>query len=341
MKSKKILIASIVLVIILAFALYPTPSNIPVQYIDRQTHEIKTEKVAGENWLVWLYDNPVGELTLHAFVKRKFISSFYGYLMDRPSSAGRIAPFVKTYNIDLSIAQKQHFATFNDFFIRKLKKSARVIDMDSDVVVSPADGKVLAYGNISNQNFIVKGYKFNVKSFLKNEKLAEKYKDGSLLVFRLCPTDYHRFHFPVSGQLNNPVKIKGDYYSVSPIALRKMIGILCQNKREYVTITTKTFGDVIMAEIGATMVGCIVQTYPGNTAWKGQEKGYFKFGGSSIVLIFEKGKIKIDEDLLENTKNNYETSILTGEHVATAVHVFQKEQISAQEDEQSVKIMQN
>ncbi len=338
MKNKKILVAVTFLIIILAFALYPTPAVSPIQYVDRQTREIKTEKVAGEKWLVWLYNNPVGELTLHAMVKRKFVSSFYGYLMDKPSSADRIAPFVKTYGIDLSIAQKQHFETFNDFFIRKLKKSARPVDMDPNAIVSPADGKVLAYQDIYKDDFIVKGYKFNLQEFLKNDTLAKKYSGGSLMVFRLCPTDYHRFHFPLSGYLSEPVKFNGDYYSVSPFALRKMIEILCQNKREYVIITTQTFGDVVMAEVGATMVGTIVQTYTGNVAWKGQEKGYFKFGGSSVVLIFEKGKIQIDDDLLKNTNNQLETAIFVGEHVASAVHIFQNEQAPEESNEKSVSI---
>ncbi len=339
MKRIKILIAGAILIIILGVALYPTPFNPPIRYIDRGTHELKTEKVAGEKWLVWLYNNPVGELTLHALVKRKFVSSIYGYLMDRPSSADRIARFVKAYDIDMSIARKQHFKTFNDFFIRKLKKSARPIDMDPSAVTSPADGKVLAYQNISNQDFFVKGYRFNLESFLKSRELAQKYRDGSVMIFRLCPADYHRFHFPVNGVTANRIKIDGDYFSVSPIALRRMVEIFCQNKREYVRISTKNFGDIIMAEVGATMVGCIVQTYKGNTAWKGQEKGYFKFGGSSIVLIFEKGRIQIDEDLLQNTERHFETSIHVGEHVATAVHVFRENPET--ESHQTVQSMQN
>ncbi len=315
MKHKKRIILVALFLLVLAVALYPPSGVEPIYYVNRPTGEIRVEKVAGEGWLAWLYYNPIGELTLKALVKRKFLSSFYGRLMDNPSSAKKIGPFVKEYDIDMSEAEKQHFDSFNDFFTRKLKPGARKVDTDSLVVVSPADGKVLAYNNISEQDFFVKGTKFNLLAFLNDDKLAQKYHDGSLMVFRLCPVDYHRFHFPVNGALSPPMKIDGYYYSVNPIALHRMILAFWQNKREYVIISNEVFGDVLMAEIGATMVGGIVQTYKGKFAWKGAEKGFFKFGGSTVVLLFEKGKVKIDEDLLKNTQKGLETSILMGERV--------------------------
>jgi len=315
MKIKKRTIVFSVLVIFIALAFYPSPENLPIKYVDRQSGEIKIEKVAGEKWLVWLYNNPVGELSLHSLVKRKFVSSYYGGMMDSPKSVDKIEPFVKDYDIDLSIAQKQEFSSFNDFFIRKLKKDARPINRDSNVVVSPGDGKIMAFADISDQDFIVKGYQFNVKEFLNDTALAEKYLDGSLLIVRVCPTDYHRFHFPVTGKISPVNKIDGDYYSVNPIAVKKNIEVFCINKREYVTISTREFGDVIMAEVGATMVGSIIQTYNGDHADRGEEKGYFKFGGSSVLLLFEKGKIIIDDDLLKNTENNLETEVNMGERI--------------------------
>jgi len=165
--------------------------------------------------------NPVGEATLWALAKRKVVSSIYGNMMDRPSSAEKIEPFVEEFDIDMTIAQKQQFESFNDFFTRKLKNDARPIDTNSNVVVSPADGKVLAYSNILNSDFIIKGYRFNIYSFLNDSALAQKYTDGSMLVFRLAPNDYHRFHFPVGGEVSPLVRINGYYYSVNPIALRR------------------------------------------------------------------------------------------------------------------------
>jgi phosphatidylserine decarboxylase len=305
----------LLLAIIISLASYPlTPQN-PIQYYERESGQIKTEKVAGEKWLVWLYYNPIGEATLWAFAKRKLVSSIYGKMMDRTSSAKKINPFIEDFDIDMSVAQKQEFSNFNDFFTRKLKDDARPIDISSNVVVSPADGKILAYADISNSYFIIKGYRFDVSSFLDNPDQAQKYHDGALLIIRLAPVDYHRFHFPVSGNLSQNKKIEGDYYSVNPFALRKKAEILCLNKREYAIISNPLFGDVIMAEVGATMVGSIEQTFKGSFVNKGEEKGYFKFGGSTVVLLFEKSKIHIDEDLLINTAKGYETTVKMGERI--------------------------
>jgi phosphatidylserine decarboxylase len=305
----------LLLATIIILAVYPLPSQAPIQYYERESGQLKTEKVAGEKWLVWLYYNPIGEATLWALAKRKLVSSVYGNRMDRTSSAKKIHPFIADFDIDMSVAQKQEFSNFNDFFTRKLKADSRPVDTSSTVVVSPADGKVLAYPDISNSWFIVKGYRFDVSSFLDNPGLAQKYHDGTLLIIRLAPMDYHRFHFPVSGNSSPNKKIDGDYYSVNPFALRKKAEIFCLNKREYSILSNPLFGDVVMAEVGATMVGSIVQTFKGSSVNKGEEKGYFKFGGSTVVLLFEKSKIHIDEDLLVNTAKGYETTVKMGERI--------------------------
>ncbi len=321
MKKKARNITISLFIVLFGLAIYPLPQNPPVNYIERETGELKTEKVEGEKWLIWLYNNPIGELSLHSLVKRKFVSGIYGRMMDAPHSAGKIDSFIKKYNIDLEIAQKQQFDSFNDFFTRKLKPDARKINMDENVVISPDDGKILVLENIGNQDFLVKGHRFDIFSFLNDSSLAKKYLDGSLLIIRLAPPDYHRFHFPVNGSISSLTKVKGDYFSVSPIALRKITEVFLLNKREYVEISTKNFGKVIMAEVGATMVGSIIQTYDGNVAVKGEEKGYFKFGGSTVILIFENGKIRIDEDLVLNSKKKLETTVKLGERIAHRIMI--------------------
>jgi phosphatidylserine decarboxylase len=305
----------LLLAIIISLASYPSTPQDPIQYYERESGQIKTEKVAGEKWLVWLYYNPIGEATLWALAKRKLVSTIYGNMMDRTYSAKKIHPFIKDFDIDMSIVQEQEFKNFNDFFTRKLKVDARPINTSTNIVVSPADGKILAYADISNSDFIIKGKRFDVSSFLDNPDLAQKYHDGSLLIIRLAPVDYHRFHFPVSGNLSQNKKIEGDYYSVNPFALRKKAEIFCLNKREYTILSNPLFGDVIMAEVGATLVGSIEQTFKGSSVNKGEEKGYFKFGGSTVVLLFEKSKIHIDEDLLINTANGYETTVKMGKRI--------------------------
>lgn len=311
-------ISLLLLSIIIIIACIKPPPQDPIQYYERETGQLKTEKVAGEKWLVWLYYNPIGEATLWTLAKRKLVSSVYGKMMDRTSSAKRIHPFIEDFDIDMSGVQEQEFKNFNDFFTRKLKDNARPVDTGLNIVISPADGKIMAYDDISNSDFIIKGFRFDVSSFLDNPVLAQKYLDGTLIIIRLAPVDYHRFHFPVSGNLTPDKKIEGDYYSVNPFALRKKAEIFFLNKREYTIISNPLFGDVIMAEVGATMVGGIVQTYKGNSVKKGEEKGYFKFGGSTLVLLFGRSKIYIDKDILINTANGYETAVKMGERIGDA-----------------------
>ena len=315
--NKKWTIVWFIVALFFVLAAFPVPAQKPIKYVDRDSGQVRTEKVYGEQWLNWLYHNPVGEATLWAIAKRKIVSSVYGDMMENPSSSDKIQPFIKEYGVDISIAQEQNFNSFNEFFIRKLKPQARPIIQDSLAVASPADGKVLAYENINNSDFYIKGVRFNVESFLNNSELAKKYKNGSMIVFRLAPPDYHRYHFPVSGKVPQAnTKIDGDYYSVNPLALREKAEIFWLNKREYGVIESPVFGNVVMVEVGATMVGSMLQSYSGTSIKKGDEKGYFKFGGSTVVLLFEKDNIQIDQDLLFNTSNSLETTIKMGEQIA-------------------------
>lgn len=294
---------------------YPFHAADPIQYVNRETKEIRIEKVPGELWLSWLYNNPLGELSLELLVKRKLVSEWYGDKMDSPESADKIDDFVKEYNIDLGEANKATFSSFNDFFYRKLKQDARNVDTNRNSLISPADGKLLVYNNIDNQDFIVKGYKFDKDEFLLNDSLVERYKGGSLMIIRLCPTDYHRYHFPLSGTIIRDVSIDGSYYSVSPIALKKKVEIICLNKRSYLEIKAENYSNYIIAEVGATMVGSIIHTFNSDNIVKGEEMGYFKFGGSTIVLLFPKNSLIMDQDLIDNTNNGFETEIKMGEKI--------------------------
>jgi len=313
--KRKIFIALILSFFILL--IYPFGSQKEIRYIDRATGLEKTEKIAGEYALRWLYNNPFGELSLNVLIKKKVFSDWYGKRMDKPSSREKIADFIKDFDIDMHNVEKKNFSSFNDFFTRKLKASALHFCTDSNCLASPAEGKILAYNNISQQDFIIKGVRFNLSQFLNDTVLAKKYKNAEFLIIRLCPTDYHRFYFPIDGEIIQGKNINGDLYSVSPIALRKKIQLFCENKRSITEIRNKKIGDFLMIEVGATMVGSIIQTYTSKFIQKGMEKGYFKFGGSTIVLVFRQNKIKIDNDLLQNTQNFLETKVKLGEQIAT------------------------
>lgn len=289
-----------------------------IKYIDRASGETKTEIVPSEGILKWLYSSASGKVALQILFKRKIISSLGGWYMDRKLSAKRIPSFINEHNINLEECQintVSDFPTFNQFFYRKLKPEARPV---GENLVSPADGKILAFQTINDvPDFFIKGSEFTIDSFLQNKELAKKYADGSMAIIRLAPADYHRFHFPASGKVSESEQIDGHYFSVSPFALQSSLKIFCENYREYCILKTNEYGNILISDVGATMVGSIIQTYKANTeVKKGDEKGYFAFGGSTLVLLLKKGKIQFDTDLISNTKNGLETSIKMGENIA-------------------------
>ncbi|KGK87269.1 phosphatidylserine decarboxylase [Desulfosporosinus sp. HMP52] len=294
-----------------------------IKFYNRKNKSYEIEQVAGEKVLNWTYSSPLGMNLLEAVIKKKMCSSLYGWYLDRRISKNKINPFIEKFNIDMSIAEKssQDYLSFNDFFYRKLKPTARVMDSDRNSLVSLGDGKLFAYEDIDLEKLVqVKGLTYSLKELIKNPQVAEKYQKGTCLILRLCPTDYHRYHFIDSGTCEDTKKIKGSYYSVNPVALRKVKKLFCENKREWSTFHSDNFGDVLYVEVGATCVGSIIQTYtPQQPLKRGDEKGYFKFGGSTVILFFQANKVKIDEDIVEQTKLGYESYVLLGERVGTKI----------------------
>ncbi|MFT5832625.1 MAG: phosphatidylserine decarboxylase [Cognaticolwellia sp.] len=288
-----------------------------IKYIKRKTGELITETPPGEAFLKFLYYNPFGELALDLLVKRKMLSALYGRMMNQRNSTQKITNFVSSLNIDMneSVKAVEDFTSFNDFFYRKLKPEARPIEQG---LVSPADAKLIAFENLEEVNtFFVKGQKFTLEAFLQDKDLAAKYRNSAMLIFRLAPNDYHRFHFPYNGHASKAHEIKGRYYSVSPYALHKdFTKVFCENKREYVLLSTPDKGEILLSPVGATMVGTIIETYTSNSdIKKGDEMGYFAFGGSTVVMLIDKNQFKIDSDILENTKKGIETAVVMGERI--------------------------
>ena len=286
-----------------------------IKFYNRYTAQMETEQVYGEAFLKWTYGNPLGKLALHSMVKRPAFSRWYGKRMDQPDSKSRVTPFIDDYELDTSefADSPSSYSTFNEFFYRKLKAEARPI-ANTDIVF-PADGRHLGFDNIDKiDGFFVKGQTFNLDQLLATPDLSKRYRGGGLILSRLCPVDYHRFHFPVSGTPGPTRLINGPLFSVSPIALGRNLAYLWQNKRTITEIQTESLGTVLMMEIGATCVGTIEQTYQPDVAMlKGAEKGYFAFGGSSTITIFEPGKVELAEDLLRNSAQQIETYALMGD----------------------------
>ena len=292
-------------------------------YKRRLNSEIFEEKILGFGLIRFLYSSVISYPLLKIIAGNMFISKFYGKLMNTELSKILISKFIKKYNINISECKKKEheFLHFNDFFYRDLKPLARKIDFSHDVVVSPADGKILVYNSDNEHCFPIKGFVYDIKKLLQNKMLSEKYEKYSIAIIRLAPTDYHRFHFPIDGYISQTTLINGFYHSVSPIALFYNPKIFFENKRTVCEIMHSKIGTVLFIEIGASLVGSIKQTYtPNSYVKKGDEKGYFEFGGSTVILLFQFNKIKFDNDLMLNTKNNYETQISMGERIGVMLH---------------------
>lgn len=292
---------------------------------NRKTGNYEVEKVAGGALLNALYNTKAGKLGLELLVKRKIYSALTGFFCDTSLSKRNIAGFVKNFDIDLNECEcrLEDFNSFNDFFARKLKKTARPFDKAGELLLSPGDGRLQAWDNINSASVLqIKGMSYSLAELLQNELLAKEYDGGTYAILRLCPVDYHRFHFFDSGVCSEPVKVKGEYYSVNPVALGKVPEVFCRNKREYSIYKTDNFGEVLYVEVGATSVGSIIQTYtPDSRQDRGSEKGYFKFGGSTVLLFFKKGKVIIDKEIIEHTANSIETRVLAGDTIGKALNV--------------------
>ena len=292
-----------------------------IQFFNRYTTQIETEVVYGEKWLRFILFNPFGQLALHTVAKRAWFSRWYGWRMSAPGSKARVKPFIENYGIveEEHVKRVDEFTSFNDFFYRKLKPEARPVDEDPDSVVFPADGRHLGFAKaLEVEGVFVKGQKFDLERLLGDSDLAARYADGAAVFSRLCPVDYHRFHFPVAGVPGNARLINGGLNSVNPLALRERLAILWENKRYVTEIETDELGKVLVLEIGATNVGSVNLTYvPTRPVKKGEEKGYFAFGGSATFTIFEPGRVKLADDLLEQSVQQRELYAKVGDYMGT------------------------
>jgi len=292
-----------------------------IKFFNRYTQRVEQEQVYGAAWMRWTYCNPFGRLALATFVKRPFFSRWYGWRMDRPVSRRKVQPFIHTYGLDVNefADAPGAFRTFNEFFYRRLKAGARPMDSDPAAVVFPADGRHLGFPDASQiEGVFVKGQRFDLNRLVGNAELAARYARGALVLSRLCPVDYHRFHFPLAGKPSDTELLNGPLYSVNPIALRRKLSYLWENRRTLTLLVTEQFGTVLLLEIGATNVGSIVQTFqPNQAVAKGDEKGYFRFGGSSTLLLFEPGRVRLADDLVEQSRNQRELYARVGDRLGT------------------------
>lgn len=269
---------------------------------------------SGAGSLRFLYNIAVGRILLRPLICKP-ISSIAGWFMDRRVSAWFVKGFIKSNSIDMSDYEERKFRSFNDFFTRGLKDGARPVSVGEDDFVSPSDARLSVYDITPERYFTVKGVDYTIADLLDNKELAEKYDGGKCLIFRLAVDNYHRYGWCSDGKAEKTVHIKGKYHTVQPIAMRRY-PIFRENVREYTVVKTEKFGTIIQMEVGALMVGRIVNNETnGCVAEKGKEKGKFEFGGSTVIVLLQKDKVNLDDEFIQNTANDLETNVKYGEKI--------------------------
>ena len=284
------------------------------RFRDRLTGQIVVEKVFGEKALNRFYRTAAGRLLMNTVLCRSLVSSIYGWMQRRPSSRRKIPAFIRSLGIDAAEAELEvdDYRSLDEFFIRRLKAGRRAIDPDPKHFVSPSDGRVLVYPSINGDSPLkIKGSHLSLAQLLSDRQLARDYAGAAVVVVRLAPADYHRFHFPEHGIAYPCVPVSGRLHSVHPIALTSGAPSF-RNKRVITRLETRSWGVLALIEIGALSVGTIVQTYNPGPVRRGQEKGFFRFGGSTIVVLVPKERLQFDSDLIAASEEGMETYIKMG-----------------------------
>jgi phosphatidylserine decarboxylase len=272
--------------------------------------------VAGVNLL---YGNAAGYFLTEFFLSRSWLSKLYGAYQNTGRSARKVAPFFARFGLKREDWLAQDYASFNDFFIRQFKPGLRPFPADAAEMGAPAEARYLAYLDSSAaQSVPVKGLNLDPLAILENTPGKERFRGGPVLLARLCPVDYHRFHFPDSGRVTHTHREHGKLHSVNPAALRRDPALFLRNEREISVLETENFGALAYVEVGALCVGKIVQSYQGERFGRGQEKGYFLFGGSTVIIYGERGAWVPTDDLLRHTAEGFETLVELGSPVAKA-----------------------
>lgn len=261
--------------------------------------------------LRFLYHTTPGRLCLKLLTAR-WISHLCGSFMDSRLSKFLIKGFVKKNSIDLSQYESENFTCFNDCFCRKTKDGLRPFPEDEAVLFSPCDGLLSAYRLQADTVLPVKQSAYTLSSLLQSEELAQRYRDGVCLVFRLCVNHYHRYCYPASGTKGENIFIKGKLHTVRPVAL-EACEVFTENCREYTVIETENFGSVLQMEVGAMLVGKIRNHHGSGPVTRGDEKGMFLYGGSTVILLLEKDKVSVPTRFFDATAAGTETPVIMGE----------------------------
>lgn len=243
------------------------------------------------------------------------VSGIVGSYLSSPFSAWMIPGYIRKYQIDMKGYERKRYNSFNDFFTRKRKAEEQSVDVVPGHLISPCDGYLSVYYITQKSRFKIKNVEYSIAGLLENDLQAFRYLGGTCLVFRLTPQNYHRYCYIDDGLKGNNHFIKGVLHCVRPAAY-ETYPVYMRNSREYTVIHTMSFGKVVQMEVGALLVGKIHNHHQTSEVYRGAEKGYFSFGGSTIILLFEKGKILPDKRIRLNMGCGKETEVKLGERIA-------------------------
>lgn len=285
-------------------------------YADRSGNTYEHDDLQ-DRVLKYLYGSMPGRVLIKQLAK-PWVSKLAQILLSSGFSRIFIPFFIKWKKIDMKDYENKKYTSFNDFFIRKIIRSRRIIDQSPNHFISPCDGKLSVYPIGRDTRFMVKNTSYTLRSLLRNRNLADHYEDGTLLVFRLSVDDYHRYCYIDSGMKSKNFRIKGVFHTVNPIA-HETVPVFKENTREYTILSSRNFGRLLVMEVGALLVGKIVNYHEKAYVMRGEEKGRFEFGGSTIIVCIEKGRVIIDNDIMENSMKGIETKVKMGEKIGAAI----------------------
>ncbi len=262
------------------------------------------------NFTEFLYQHRLGRCLLKVLIQPS-VSQMVGRWMDSSFSKCLISPFIRHYHLRMDEYQKKNYSSFNEFFCRKIKPERRPVDESPESFISPCDGLLSIYPIRDGLVIPVKQSEYSIPSLLRNKKLAKSFEGGNCVVLRLCVDHYHRYCYVDSGMQEQTVKIPGVLHTVRPVALLQH-PVFKENAREYTLIHTENFGDLLQMEVGAMLVGRIVNSENAGSLRRGAEKGYFQYGGSTIILLTQKSKVSFSEKLYRATERGIEIPVKMG-----------------------------
>ena len=272
---------------------------------------------AQDKLLGLLYGSIIGR-ALHRPLISPVVSKLAGCFLSSGPSRILIRSFIRRNNINMAQFEPVRYRSYNEFFSRKIRPEMRPIDADPTHLIAPCDSKLTALKITPDSVFTLKHTQYTLESLLRNDALAQKYAGGYALIFRLTVDDYHRYCYICDGEKDDNIHIPGMLHTVNPVA-NDHYPIYKENSREYSILHSEHFGNILMMEVGALLVGKIVNHHNRARVMRGEEKGYFQFGGSTVVLLLQAGRAKIDNDILENSHENIETIVRMGERIGIAL----------------------